>query len=227
MFEPTPLPMVQSYLAALARGDHPACEQTTAWNAFYQVYDRRIRAALRKWEVDPRDIDDLAQRVWVILLRRLPKLEVAPELGSLSAYIDAIAGHEAGHHRRRASGHRDTALTGELAAALLDCHASPASELDSAESTRELLALIAEVESHLSAPSLQIVDMRLRADKSLLEIADALGLSAGAVKMRLHRAIREVRALLRSRGIGPGTVRRQKEIEKKSEIRVTSLPLGA
>ncbi len=132
----------------------------------------------------------------------LRKLQLDLSRGTLRAWVAAVARHLACRHARRRSAYHDEELSPELAAALLDPEGDPATEYERAERIALVAAALAEVGSRLPALSRRVLVLRWIEGASVPEIALAVGFSEGLVKMRLHRACRELRALLLRRGLG-------------------------
>jgi RNA polymerase sigma factor (sigma-70 family) len=197
------LKLLQSFLGTRARNELPTSEEASAWAAFYDAHARMIPNVMRRCGTRESNIHDLTQHVWLILLNRLVKFNFDPDLGTVEGYIDTITSHEAGRHRRRASKSRDVTLTTELVAELLDPQVGPVNQFEGKESHEQMRTILADARVGLSELSGRIVEMRLIEGKTIPEIAEALAVSEGAVKMRLFRALSELRASLRGKGLGP------------------------
>jgi len=160
---------------------------------------RTIRWCDKHWD----KIDDLHQETWIILIRRLPKLRLDPAVGTLRRWVLGIARRLAGWHAHRQSGQRDELLSADLLAALLDVEEGPISACERKDARDRVRAVLEEIGEHLSELSRRILVMRVIEEMKVPAIAAAFGISVGAVKMRLQRALREARDLLRKRGLGP------------------------
>jgi RNA polymerase sigma factor (sigma-70 family) len=120
MSDLTRLHLVQSYLDARAQGTEATVDESLAWRDFYESHDPMVRAIVRRCGGSPGDVDDLDQDVWFSLVRRLPKLTVDTNRGSLDAWIASIARRRAARHARGRFMRRNEELTDELVNRLLD-----------------------------------------------------------------------------------------------------------
>jgi len=193
--------LIKAFLAAPA--GLSALAGTLAWEDFFLIHDPLIRGAIRKCHGRWEEVDDLDQEVWIILIRRLPKLAFDPARGTLREWVLAIARKHAAWSAARHSRRRDETLTAERIAALLDPDSDPVAECERKELQEQVRAILAKLGLRLSELSRQIIAMRLIEGQSVAAIAAALDVSVDCVKMRLRRARAELRDLLRERGLGP------------------------
>lgn len=142
---------------------------------------------LRAMVGSPHVADDLAQDVWVAVVRGLPRLR---EPDRFAPWLFTIA-------RRTVAGHRREAYRAPQAAAEDAC-------VDADDSLGDLLTTL-EIEAGLGElPPLEREVMILfhLQDLSLAGCAEVLGVPPGTVKSRLHRARRTLRDILTERGYG-------------------------
>lgn len=192
--------LLQSVLAARGAGSNP--EEDLVWVAFVHDLDPMVRLVIKKRLACRNDVEDLAQDVWIALIRRLPKLHYDPARGTLRAWVAGVARHLAGKHARRRSRHHDAILTPKIAAGLLNLDADPATQFRRKQRREQVEAMLAEVSASLSELSHRIIVMRWVDGRKVREIAAVLGVPESVVKMRLHRARRELRGLLRGGKLG-------------------------
>ena len=76
------------------------------------------------------------------------------------------------------------------------------------ERHEQVQTVLATARAAMSELSAQIVVMRLKDERSIPDIADALHVSEGVVKIRLFRAVQELRVLPRSQGLEPSSRKR-------------------
>jgi RNA polymerase sigma factor (sigma-70 family) len=152
--------------------------------------------------MDRPELDDLAQDVWALLMRELPKWEFDPTLGALDAWIASIASHEAWKRARRRSTYTEQLLDPEFMGTILYPVNRGVSELERQELEEEARAVLAELAARLSPLSNRIFLMGCFDSKSVPQIAAQEGLSLDCVKMRLRRARHLLDEVLRRRGSG-------------------------
>jgi RNA polymerase sigma factor (sigma-70 family) len=203
MSETALLDQIKSYLTAQANGAAATPEERSAWHDFYHAHDPLIRANVKHARTSAVDVDDLAQEVWLRLSRDLLRLKLDPDRGTLDARIGTIARRCAGKFARRSRRRPEPMMGDEFAAMLLDPREGPLSGFEKEEYRRQLWNARESVRSGLNDVSRQMLDMRLEQERSVPEIASALNISEGAAKMRLFRALRELRDLLRKQGLAP------------------------
>ncbi len=151
---------------------------------------------LDHWDV----IDDLSQDVWIVVLSKASAPDgFDPVLGTPERWVLGIAKHIAAKHGYRQSRGRAGPLTGELVESLLDLASDPSAACEESDARERLRAAIEQFAARLSEPSRRIFQMRLLRAR-LAAIANATGLSVGAVKVRLHSMYHELREELQRRG---------------------------
>jgi RNA polymerase sigma-70 factor (ECF subfamily) len=195
------LRLIQGYLAA-PRG-LATREQELAWREFYDFCERMIPPIIRRHEDHWDKVDDLAQEVWVVALLEIPERSPDRARGTLRAWIAGVARNVSREHARRRSRRREENLMEELAAALVGpdvCSLGGGKPQERRELARSALD---EVGEHLSELNRRILVMRAIEGMKIPAVAAAFGISVGAVTMRLHRALRDLRELLRGRRLGP------------------------
>lgn len=62
-----------------------------AWQRMVEVYSPLIHAWLRRYTLRDQDIEDLAQEVLSIVVRKLPEFERRPQVGSFRRWLRSIA----------------------------------------------------------------------------------------------------------------------------------------
>jgi RNA polymerase sigma-70 factor, ECF subfamily len=154
---------------AARRGDR------AAFGRLYELYGRMVHGVLLA-RVPASDIDDLVQEVFLKALRRLGTLR---EPRAFGAWIAVIA--------RRAAADRARDRPDEVE--LGDHFAAPESKQDEA---RRVLRLIRTLPEAYREPLV----LRLVEGMSGPEIAERTGLTAGSVRVNLHRGIAMLRARL-------------------------------
>jgi RNA polymerase sigma-70 factor, ECF subfamily len=197
--DPGELKLVQSFLTAPARGACPTTDEMAAWMLFHRAHTVLIRAVLKQCGLRHGDVDDLAQHVWIVLLRRLPTWEYDPTAGTVSGYIGKIAGREAGRHVRRRSKRAAGVFTAELESMLLDPGPGPLSEFELKEPQDRARTILAAVRASLSDEDHRMLVMRYIDGQSVGEVAAAFSVSERCARKKLQRAIKAIKALTASR----------------------------
>jgi RNA polymerase sigma-70 factor, ECF subfamily len=160
---------VAADVRAVARGD------SEAFSRVYAAYGRLVRAILLG-RVPRRDVDDLLQDVFVTAYLRIRELRDPAAFGG---WIATIARNRATDHLRQSRDHD------ELPAELPGGDAVEADTLIVLDAIRRL--------PHAYRDTLL---MRLVEGMSGAEIADRSGLSAGSVRVNLHRGMKLLREKL-------------------------------
>jgi RNA polymerase sigma factor (sigma-70 family) len=197
------LNLVQSSLRKAAQGEQVTSAEFSAWREFHRAHNPVIRAVVKRSATPAVDVDDLAQEVWLRLAHDLPSFKLDPARGTLGGFVVTVARrctHKIAHRRLWL---RAAALSDELAASLLDRQGSPSPEFEEEEYRGRLRQARETVRSGLPELSRTVLDMHLEQEKSVLEIAFALKMSEGAVRMRLFRALRRIRHHVRRQGLVP------------------------
>jgi RNA polymerase sigma-70 factor (ECF subfamily) len=154
---------------------------------YLQVY-RFVRRRTSSRE----DAEDVAQAVFedaVAGLERFTTERPAPVL----AWLYTVAGRRLGDEARRRA-RQPASVTLEEAA--VDGDASP-------EYGREVASLLRTAIARLPFEQRQVVVMKLLQGRRYAEIADSLGISEEACRMRLSRALRTLRELLANEEVSP------------------------
>lgn len=160
-------------------------EDAEAFEAFYREHvDAVLRYATRRTD-DPHDAADLVADVFLAAIRSAEGYR--PELGSPLAWLYGIARNLVAAERRRAA--RAFAAEAKIAGNRLldqDDIARIEERIDAERSSRSLLERMADLpESQRAVLELTAID-----GLSPAETAKVLGISAVAVRVRLHRARR-------------------------------------
>ncbi len=154
---------------AVASGDRDA------FTRVYAAYGRMVRAVLLG-RIPPRDVDDLLQDVFVLAYLRIGELRDPAAFGG---WIATIARNRATDHLRQSREHA------ELPAELPGGDAVEADTLMVLDAIRKLPEAYRET-----------LLMRLVEGMSGAEIAERTGLSAGSVRVNLHRGMKLLREKL-------------------------------
>ena len=164
---------------------HDEARELPAFPAVYAEHFRALWRTLRRLGVEPAQLDDAVQDVFLVVHRRLPEFDGR----SLRGWLYAIAVRVASDHRRGAA-HRRTV---PLSEALVDPAPDPARTNELAESVRLLHELLAELDERQRT----VFVLGELEELSAPEIAEALGENLNTVYSRLRAARARFEASLR------------------------------
>jgi RNA polymerase sigma-70 factor, ECF subfamily len=158
-----------------------------AFTELVRLHEHRVRNVLMRLLVDPRDVEEATQDVFVQAWRNLDRFrgDSAP-----FTWLYRIAVNEALMRQRR----RKLPETELDETAGAPSSSTTASSAEAAELRRFLLAQIAELPFEYRAPLI----LRDLEGLSNEEVATVLGLTVAAAKSRIHRARMQLREALES-----------------------------
>jgi RNA polymerase sigma-70 factor (ECF subfamily) len=175
--------------------DLPLALTTTAAEAdrgqsFEQIFGEHspyVCRVLRHLGVASRDLEDVAQEVFLVLHRRLVDFEGR---GTLRSFIYGICLRVASDHRRRASVRR------EIPSDAPPSPSVPPPQLAATES-REARARLASLLAQLDEAKLHVFVLYELEELSMREVAHAVGCTVPTAYARLAAARRKLRAIIR------------------------------
>jgi RNA polymerase sigma-70 factor (ECF subfamily) len=163
-------------------------------SAFGLLYDRYARMVhgILLCRVPPRDVDDLVQEVFLLVLRQLPSLR---DISRFAAWLSTITRNRANDYYRKAS--------------RVDRATDPASEEQAETRTNDHTAeqdaaMTLAVLRTLPETYRESLTLRLVEGMTGPEIAERLGLTHGSVRVNLHRGMHMLREKLRENAQNPG-----------------------
>jgi RNA polymerase sigma-70 factor (ECF subfamily) len=173
-----------------------------AWQRFVELYAPVIYGYFRKWNLQDADAADLTQEVLQVVVRRTDSFEHSGVQGTFRAWLHAIARNKFQHfvaqRRRKVQGRGDTAMLEMM-------EAIPSREEDASlwerEYERRLFAWAAEqVQARVDRSTWQAFWQTAVDGNSGERVAEALGMSVGAVYVAKSRVIARLRNLIREIG---------------------------
>jgi RNA polymerase sigma-70 factor (ECF subfamily) len=184
----------QSILLGLRSGEDEAYELV------FRRYGSRMLAVARRFLGNEEDAQDAVQDAMLSAFRALDRFEGGSQLGT---WLHRIVVNAALMKLRRRRNHRETSIEELLPGYDVDGHRElrvagdpfPDEQLE----REELRALLRESVSELPEGYRQVYLLRDVEELSTEETATALGLSANAVKIRLHRARQALITLVQRR----------------------------
>jgi RNA polymerase sigma-70 factor (ECF subfamily) len=166
-------------------------------NAFVRQHHPFVWRVLRRNGLNPADADDATQKVFLIVLDRLPDIQASSE----RAFLYRTAAHVASKAQRSVRRRPDTTALGERDEP--DGEPLPDALLDQRRARELLDHILRELSGELRA-ALILFDLE---GLTKQEVAEALGIPPGTVASRVRRAREEVevrvlryQARLRSKG---------------------------
>lgn len=175
---------------------HPLdLEESRALGVVYVAYAEMMRAVARRFLGDVDDATDVVHDVFV----RLPNLVRQYGSGGFGGWLRQIVAREALMHMRRAQGQRGRMMTDADGLAAASAHDSRLDGLADADEVRWAL-------SRLPAPMREVVVLRVFVGLAHDEIGRELEISSTASEVRLCRALKQLRWMIR-RGAVPSPER--------------------
>src|SRR5262249_33820531 len=154
------------------KGLRPEPHLEAAWTAFYDFYSHKIRTYAFTCGATEENIADCAQDVWAELLVRLPEFRLDPCRGRFDTWLfHIVRGKTVNSHR--SDKRRPLQQQADTLQTVIDVHPTPARTLEDCE-TFELAW--EHLKQCLSDCNFQILHMRLMEQRSVAEVAAALGL---------------------------------------------------
>ncbi len=174
-------------LLEAARRGEPA-----AYDRIYNLYADRVFRYLYA-RIGQREVaEDLTADVFVRLLQNLPRFKVnrARPVASFSAFVYRVAGNllTDQYRKQKHRDHQDIDDQPDLA----DRRPEPLILTTIAESSRELMSAMAKLGQEQQA----VLLYRFGEEFSVLEVAELMGKTTGAIKALQHRAIANLRRIL-------------------------------
>ena len=205
---------IQAFLAAPAARRRPSTVEIVAWEDFFQIHDPLIRSAVKRRDMSSSDVDDLVQDIWAILIRRLPKLDLDPERGTLHGWVTSVARHHASRYHRRHMRRRHESLTPELATTLFDRAVSPMALMEREQQRALVNVAIADLVDGMPEFKRQVIVAYWVEEQTISAIVLTLGASAEHVWSTIRRARPVVFRCLRRAGLDIEVEKNQKKSEK-------------
>lgn len=178
------LPMLDRIrLASLAK--RAAAGDARAFARLYRLLHAPVFAFVARRVAEPSDVEDLTARVFHRLVEHLPSYD--PKRGSIRGWVMTMARNAVIDHcrTRRCHTSMDEAQTWLTDATLLPC-----ASLEHDETLAAVRALVAE----LPSKTREIIALRFADELPHREIAQMLGMTEDAVKQRVSRVLRDLRA---------------------------------
>jgi RNA polymerase sigma factor (sigma-70 family) len=194
--------------AASSRGDDAAREQNLTHEALrrrlndlFRTARPRLARVARARGVPRDDIDDTVQETLVTAWRQVEHLR-SPE--RVDAWLDGICAHVSQHQARRAQAHahRLVRLTWPSGGSSEDDGAAPepldvtSFDLHERLHQQDLETLLDRALGYISESSRALIELCYLRDLPQREVADQIGLTLGALELRLHRTRRDLRRIL-------------------------------
>ena len=130
--------------------EHSAtAEECHAWEEFFFTYDDVVRVTVAQIHHAFDIIDDIAQEVWITLIRKLPRWKFDPALGTILAWVAKIAKRLAAKRARRNAKRRAASLDATQTDSLVDPEPGPDIEFELMHEHELFEALVLEFAASL------------------------------------------------------------------------------
>jgi RNA polymerase sigma-70 factor (ECF subfamily) len=167
---------------------------SAAYDRLYNLYADRVFRYLYARLGQREMAEDLTADVFVRLLQNLPRFRVnnARPVASFSAFVYRVAGNllTDQYRKQKHRDHQDIDDQPHLA----DWRPEPLAETTASENCRELMNAMCK----LGAEQQAVLLYRFSDEFSVLEVAEIMGKTTGAIKALQHRAIANLRRILSS-----------------------------
>lgn len=165
------------------------------WRRLHDIYVPLLRHWLGRLAVPPGDVDDLAQEVWLVVLKKLPGFERRRD-GAFRAWLRQLAVHLVRNWRRKA---RAVGPNEEILSQLEDPNSDLTHQWDR-DHDRSVFDKLLEIVRPDFAPATWTAFQRFAIDgRPAAEVARDLGLTEAAVLQAKSRILKRLR--LESAGI--------------------------
>ncbi len=205
---------LRAYWEFRSQNVDPPVALAQAWDQIYKHYTPQIRAFLGRFNLQEADREDCLQDVWSSVLAGAT---YDPKRARLSTWLLTMARNRAIDLIRR---HRLAPSPIQDPDAFLDSRVSPADEIDRVSTEERLEIVLAELSASVPAVSFRVLYLRAIEGLTTAEVAEALHLNPGQVRLRLHRMRLKLRALLENDEPAPmrdGVEREPKCVKKNSQ----------
>jgi len=170
---------------------------SAAYDRLYNLYSDRVFRYLYA-RIGQREVaEDLTADVFVRLLQNLPRFKVnaARPVASFSAFVYRVAGNLLTDQYRKQK-HRDHQDIDDQPF-LADGRPEPFAQTAASENKNELMSAMRK----LGAEQQAVLSYRFGDEYSVLEVAEIMGKTTGAIKALQHRAIANLRRILTTEAV--------------------------
>ncbi|MBO4562458.1 MAG: RNA polymerase sigma factor [Clostridia bacterium] len=167
------------------------------FDSIYENYSRLVYWAAYRVLSDKEMTEDVTQNVFLSLLKNMDSIAGLSD-AQLKGWLYRVAVNAA-HDARRRSG-KEVLSDEPVGAEVADSGATPEDEAAENDTRAIVKAALARIERKYREP----IEMYYYSEMSVLEIADALGVSEGTVKSRMARGRKLLAQRLREKGIDHG-----------------------
>ena len=167
------------------------------FDSIYENYSRLVYWAAYRVLSDKEMTEDVTQNVFLSLHKNMDSIAGLSD-AQLKGWLYRVAVNAA-HDARRRSG-KEVLSDEPVGAEVADSGATPEDEAAENDTRAIVKAALARIERKYREP----IEMYYYSEMSVLEIADALGVSEGTVKSRMARGRKLLAQRLREKGIDHG-----------------------
>lgn len=200
------LEKAQAFLRCLSKGRPASPALIAAWDRFYERYRRVIRRFVERRGVYGVDADDCVQDVWFYVVRKLKDYRPPRNRLGIHAWLYRISTSVAANWYR-ARKRTDTPTPGALEQK--EHVGGPQSEAEFANDKQRQTDLVQKcigaMREKVSDMNRRVVEMRFLEERSVADVAVALGLTRKQVWYRQHRVLAKIRSWAKT-GLNNGHV---------------------
>lgn len=188
----------QEYLRSILQKTRPNSLLTSAWDEFYRVYDRLMRRFALARGVQPHDVDDCLQQVWLEVSTRLVRFEHPETRPGLRSWLYVVVRSKASDllRNRRLRSMKPLDHLQETAEEPRHATADPGEVLDSQWERSLLETFMEEQRTQLSETNWRLLQMRCLEGRPVPEVASELGLTSEQVWYRQHRLMKKLKTAI-------------------------------
>ncbi len=192
---PRLLQRTQDYLECRSHDRPPGKHLREAWSEFYAIYDPMIRRFAVNSPSAPADDDDCVQEVWVTLVKKLRGFHYDPLRSQFASWLYTLVHNKGVDQVRHRIRHPATSMSADDEAKLCGAVIGSAEELETDRRRNMVSGALGRLRKRIPARSFRVMYLRSIRDRSVADVATALGLSGAQVRLFHHRAMKELHYL--------------------------------
>ena len=172
-----------------------AKDEPCAWVEVNAIYGPLIRGWLGRYQLQPSDVDDLAQEVLKVLVSQIESFQHNGRVGAFRNWLRTTTVNVARNNLRRRSvpiGGGGTEFQAAMSE-LEDPNSNLSRDFDDEHNRHVVKFLLTEIEGEFKPHTLRIFKMHVVDGASVTETAEKLGVSRASVHTSKSRVLRKLR----------------------------------